>query len=108
MSGTPHSTVRMFAKYTYDVNNTGTDADLYVMSGTEMHGVSGGIEYEPFKKHPEVLRLFGSCGYTWGVNTNPNGAMKDGQIRLIVGAKIHLDLLKGLKWAINKDKMKLW
>ena len=102
MSGKPHSTVRMFAKYTYDVNNTGTDADLYVMSGTEMHGVSGGIEYEPFKKHPEVLRLFGSCGYTWGVNTNPNGAMKDGQIRLNVGAKIHLDLLKGLKWAINK------
>jgi hypothetical protein len=102
MSGKPHSTVRMFAKYTYDVNNTGTDADLYVMSGTEMHGVSGGIEYEPFKKHPEVLRLFGSCGYTWGVNTNPNGAMKDGQIRLNVGAKIHLDLLKGLKWALNK------
>ena len=34
--------------------------------------------------------------------------MQDGQIRLNVGAKIHLDLLKGLKWAINKDKMKLW
>ena len=49
-----------------------------------------------------IVALFGSCGYTWGVNTNPNGAMKDGQIRLNVGAKIHIDLLKGLKWEINK------
>ena len=102
MSGKPHSTVRLFAKYSYDVNNTGTDADLYVMSGTEMHGISGGIEYEPFKKYPEVLRLFGTAGYSWGVNSNPDGVNQDGQIRVNVGAKINLDVLKGLKWAINK------
>lgn len=102
MSGKPHSTVRLFAKYTFDVNNTGTDADCYVFDGTEMHGVSGGIEYEPFKKYPEVLRLYGSAGYGWGVNSNPDGVMQDGQIRLNVGAKISLDVLKGLKWAIKK------
>lgn len=102
MSGKPHSTMRLFAKYTYDVNNTGTDADNYVMDGTEMHGVSGGLEYEPFEKYPEVLRLFGSAGYSWGVNSNPNGAMKDGQIRVNVGAKISLDVLRGLRWAVRK------
>lgn len=102
MSGKPHSTMRLFAKYTYDVNNTGTDADCYVFDGTEMHGVSGGIEYEPFKKHPEVLRLFAAGGYSWGVNTNPGGAMLDDQVIFNVGAKVNLDVLKGLKWAINK------
>ena len=102
LSGKPHSTVRVYAKYNYDVNNTGTDADLYVMSGTEMHGVSGGIEYEPFKKHPEVLRVFAAAGYSWGENTNSNGAMLNDQVILNVGAKVHLDVLKGLKWAIKK------
>ena len=102
LSGKPHSSVRVFAKYNYDVNNTGTDADLYVMNGTEMHGVSGGIEYEPFKKHPEILRLFAAGGYSWGVNTNPGGAMLDDQVIFNVGAKVNLDVLKGLKWAINK------
>lgn len=102
LSGKPHSTVRVYAKYNYDVNNTGTDADLYVMSGTEMHGVSGGIEYEPFKKHPEVLRVFAAAGYSWGENTNSNGAMLNDQVIFNVGAKVHLDVLKGLKWAIKK------
>ncbi|MBO5793678.1 MAG: hypothetical protein J6R11_01170, partial [Bacteroidaceae bacterium] len=59
-------------------------------------------EYEPFKKHPEVLRLFAAGGYSWGVNTNPGGAMLDDQVIFNVGAKVNLDVLKGLKWAINK------
>lgn len=102
LSGKPHKTVRLFAKYTYDVNNSGTDADYCVISGTEMHGVSGGVEYEPFAKHPEVMRVFGAVGYGWGRNTNPNGAMLDDQLRLNVGVKLYLDVLKGLKYAINK------
>ena len=102
LSAKPHKTVRLFAKYTYDVNNSGTDADYYVMDGTEMHGVSGGVEYEPFAKHPEVMRVFGAVGYGWGTNTNPNGAMANDQLRLNVGVKLNLDVLKGLKYAINK------
>lgn len=102
LSGRPLKCMRLFGKYTFDVNNSGTDADLCVLDGTEMHSVSAGIEYEPFKKYPEVLRLFGSAGYSWGKNTNPGGVMLDDQILVNVGMKVDLDILRGLKWAINK------
>lgn len=102
LSGCPHSTLRIFGKYTYDVNNTGTDADLYVTSGTEMNSVSGGVEYKPFKKYPDVLRLHAAAGYHWGVNTNPNGAMQDDHLLINVGAKMNFDILRGLRWALKK------
>lgn len=102
LSGRPLKCMRLFGKYTYDINKSGTDADLCVLNGTEMHSISGGVEYEPFKKYPDVLRLFGAVGYSWGTNNNPNGVILDDQLRLNVGAKINLDLLKGLRWAIKK------
>ena len=49
-----------------------------------------------------MLRVFAAAGYSWGENTNPNGAMLNDQVILNVGAKVHLDVLKGLKWAIKK------
>ncbi|MDE5560262.1 MAG: OprO/OprP family phosphate-selective porin [Bacteroidaceae bacterium] len=102
MSARPLRSVRVFAKYNFDINRSGTDADLCVTDGTKIHGVSGGVEYEPFARHPEVLRLFGMAGYTWGVNANPDGAMFDGQVRLSIGAKLNLDILKGLRMALRK------
>ncbi|MBR5466344.1 MAG: hypothetical protein IKU79_02925 [Bacteroidaceae bacterium] len=103
-SAKPHSTIRMFAKYTFDLNDTNSDADVYVAPGTEMHTVSGGIEYEPFKKYPKVLRLFAVAGYNWGVSGNADSALKDGEIRLSAGAKLDLDILEGLRWALKKKK----
>lgn len=98
----PHSSVRIFAKYTFDRNRSGTDADCCVLDGTEMHTVSGGVEYEPFSKYPEILRLFAVAGYSWGENSNANGVLQDGQIRLNVGVRLNVDVLRGLKWAIQK------
>lgn len=102
MSGKPHRSVRVFGKYAYDVNTTDSDADVCVLPGTEMHSVSGGVEYESFKAYPEALRLFGSAGYSWGKNANPGCTMQDDLVRVNVGVRLNLDVLRGLRWAVNK------
>ncbi len=101
LSGRPHSTVRVFAKYTYDVNNSGTDADLCVMDGTEMHGIAGGVEYEPIKKYPDILRLYAVAGYSTGTNTNVDGTLQDEHIYVNAGLKVNLDILQGLRLIKN-------
>ena len=98
----PHSTLRLFTKYTFDRNRSGTDADRCVMDGTLMHTVSGGVEYEPFTRYPDLLRLFAAAGYSWGENGNASGTLQDGQIRLDVGFRVNVDVLKGLKWAMRR------
>lgn len=102
MSGKPHESVRIFGKYAYDVNMTDSDADVCVLPGTEMHSVSGGVEYEPFKSYPNAMRLFGMAGYSWGKNGNRYGSMLDDQVRVNVGVKLNLDILKALRWAVKK------
>ncbi|MCM1372381.1 MAG: OprO/OprP family phosphate-selective porin [Bacteroides sp.] len=102
LSGRPHPTTRLFAKYTYDTNRSGTDADLCVLDGTEIHGISGGVEYEPFRQYPDVLRLYGTAGYDIGTNSNPDGVLKDGLVCVNVGVKLNLDILHGLRWALKR------
>lgn len=104
LSGRPHPTVRVFAKYTYDVNHSGTDADVCVTDGTEIHGIGGGVEYEPFSKYPDILRLYGAANYNTGTNSNPDGILKDGLACVNVGLKVNLDILQGLRWALKKRK----
>lgn len=102
LSGKPHQTMRIYAKYTFDMNRSDTVADCCVLDGTEVHSVSGGVEYMPFLRYPDVLRLFATAGYSWGVNGNPAGALGDDQLRLNVGVRLNVDVLSGLKWAIRK------
>jgi hypothetical protein len=59
------------------------------------------VEYKPFKKYPDILRLHATAGYHWGVN-NPQGAMKDDHLLINVGAKMNFDILRGLRWALKK------
>ncbi len=103
LSGRPHTSVRTFAKYTYDVNHSGTDADLCVLDGTEMHGISGGVEYHPIKPYPNLLRLFATAGYSTGTQGNPDGTLQDGLLHVKVGFKVNLDILQGLRWALKKQ-----
>lgn len=102
LSGRPHSSLRLFAKYTYDTNRSGTDADLCVLDGTEIHGVSGGVEYEPIRRYPDVLRIYGVAAYNTGTNANTDGALQDGLVSVNVGLKVNLDILQGLRLALRK------
>lgn len=102
LSGRPHPAVRLFAKYTYDRNHSGTDADQCVTDGTEIHGIGGGVEYEPFRRYPNVLRLYGVANYSTGTNANPDGALQDGLVCVNIGIKVNLDILQGLRWALRK------
>lgn len=102
LSGRPHPSLRLFAKYTYDRNHSGTSADLCVMDGTEIHGVGGGLEYEPVRRYPDILRLYGVAHYSTGTNANPDGVLQDGLICVNAGIKVNLDILQGLRWALKK------
>ncbi len=101
LSGRPHSTVRIWGKYTYDVNRSGSDADLCVMNGTEIHGISGGIEYQPIKRYPDMVRLYGVAGYATGTNANPQGTLQDGLVHVNVGLKVNLDLLRAMRHTLS-------
>lgn len=55
----------LFAKLTYDVNNTDEIGDLCVTPGTDILRVGGGIEYYPLKS-TKNLRLHLNCCYADG------------------------------------------
>lgn len=61
----PSERLSLFAKLTYDFNNTDTVGDLCVAPGTNVVRVGGGIEYFPLKS-TRNLRLHLNCCYTDG------------------------------------------
>lgn len=104
----PHRTVRVSGKYTFDTNNTDSDADVYVEKGTRLHTASIGLEFFPIRKYPENLRLHVVGGYIWGrmadqtVSLHPNEGLHSDCIKLYVGATVNLDILNGLKHIVRK------
>lgn len=92
----PTNAVRTFAKYTYDQNKSGTDADVIVMDGTQLQMVAAGVEWNPIKEYREHLRLYAIASYNWGDNANPNGTMQDEQLKVEAGVKFRLDILEGI------------
>lgn len=96
----PNEHFRVFAKSTHDANNTHTDADQTVLAGTEVTRIGGGLEYTPLKgKYRDWVRLHADYCYTWGTNTNPNGALLDDSHLVNVGLTCRVDVfkLKGIK-----------
>lgn len=87
----PSPRVNVFAKMTYDVNKSGTDADMAVLDGTEMTAVGGGVEYFPLKK--KNVRLHSSFNYSFGTNTNPNGVLVDKRTAVDVGVTWRVNIL---------------
>lgn len=104
LSAQVHDAVRVFGKYTYDQNKSGTDADLLVLDGTQLNLVSLGLEAAPVKNHRDMVRIFAAGAYSWGDNTNPEGTMQDKQLRLEAGIKFKADLLKGIQRIVNYKK----
>ena len=87
----PKDCLNLYAKATYDVNKTHTDADLVIHKGTELTRVGGGVEFYPIKNHD--VRLHADYSYAWGKNTNPNGTMQDDQSLVQVGVTWKMNLL---------------
>lgn len=89
----PIDKLNIFGKYTYDVNRSGTEADLLVQDGTELQSVGVGVEYYPIRKKMDI-RLHANYSYAWGNNTNPDGIMHDRQSYFTVGATWSMNLLQ--------------
>ena len=81
----------IFAKATYDVNNSGTPDDLLVVDGTELTTVGGGLEYFPLKK--KSVRVHAAYSYTFGNQANPDGVMFGKQQFMDIGLTWKIDLL---------------
>ncbi len=93
--------VNVFAKASYDVNNSQSGADLCVMPGTEMTRVGGGVEVYPLKNSHD-LRLHANGGYSFGKNTNPAGALQDNQAFFDLGVKWKVDVISAVQKVIKK------
>lgn len=92
----PTDKLNIFGKYTYDVNRSGTECDLLVHDGTELHSVGLGMEYYPIRKKMDI-RLHANYSYAWGSNTNPDGMMLDKQSYISVGATWRMNVLNWRK-----------
>ena len=84
---------RIHGKMTYDVNNTHSAADLYVLPGTELKMAGGGIEFYPLKKKRTSLRLHANCYHSWGKNSNAADLMQKGTTVLDFGISWDMNVL---------------
>ncbi|MCM1355403.1 MAG: OprO/OprP family phosphate-selective porin [Staphylococcus sp.] len=82
----------VYAKMTYDVNHSGTNADYCVLDGTELTMAGGGLEFYPLSNHRSSLRLHANCFYSWGNNANTGNVMQDKTLLLDVGVKWDMNL----------------
>ena len=85
----PIESLNVFAKATYDVNRTTTDADYLVRPGTEIKSLCAGMEFFPLGDNR--VRLHATGGYAFGTNTSPEGTLLD--------KKAMVDL--GVTWRVN-------
>lgn len=88
---TPIEQLNLFAKTSYDVNKTHTDADLLVHRGTELTRVGGGVEFYPLKNR--AVRVHADYAYAWGTNTNDEGTIRNNQSFVNVGVTWNIDFL---------------
>lgn len=93
LSYQPGSRWNVFAKYTYDVNKSGTGADLLVLNGTELNMIGAGVEFYPIKQKKTSLRLHANCFYAWGKNTSDYG-MRNKNTILDFGITWYMNILK--------------
>lgn len=87
----PTEKVNVFAKASYEVNKSGTDADVAVQDGTELTRIGAGMEYFPLKD--KNVRIHGYYSYAFGKNTNPNGTVRDKESQVNVGVTWRVKVL---------------
>ncbi len=89
----PTSRWQLHGKVTYDVNHSGTDADLCVLNGTELTMAGAGLEYYPILENKHALRLHANMYYSWGKNSNSGNIMQNRTAIFDLGVKWSMDLL---------------
>jgi len=93
LSYTPAAKWRLYGKMTYDVNHTGSSADLCVAPGTEMKMAGAGLEFFPIADRRNTLRLHANFFYSWGSNTNTADVMQNKTTLVDFGVKWNINLL---------------
>ena len=89
----PNGNWKVFGKFSYDVNKSGTDADLYVLNGTEMKMAGAGVEFTPFIHPRHTLRFHAAAFYSWGTNTNTSNLMQNKTMMATAGVTWYMNLL---------------
>ncbi|MDE5874609.1 MAG: hypothetical protein K2G69_07540, partial [Muribaculaceae bacterium] len=84
---------KIHAKYSYDVNHSGTAADFTVTDGTELNMAGGGVEFYPLLKHRTSLRLHATAYYSWGRNANSADIMQSKTLLANIGVTWDMNLL---------------
>lgn len=87
----PLRQLKMYAKANYDVNRSGSDADFSLPDGTEITRVGGGVECFPLGN--DKVRFHAIYNYSFGQNSNCNGALKDKQHKMEIGATWKMQVL---------------
>ena len=93
LSYKPNSSWRVYGKYTYDVNKSGTGADLTVLDGTELNMAGAGVEFFPLNTKRGRLRLHAGCYYSWGDNANTGDLMQNKTLYVNAGLTWDMNLL---------------
>lgn len=83
----------VFAKYSYDVNKSGTNADTTVLDGTELNMAGAGLEFYPLYKTKTSLRLHGGLFYSWGHNANHADPMQSKTLFATFGVTWNMNLV---------------
>lgn len=89
----PNKRFNIFGKVSYDVNNSSNN-DLYILPGTKLTRVGGGIEYFPFINNKHTIRLHANFCYTFGDNGNIASTLSDKNSYLDLGFTWKFDIIK--------------
>lgn len=92
LSYMPSSKWKLFAKMTYDVNNTHSDADRCVLPGTELKMAGAGVEFYPLVKKRQSVRLHANVFYSWGKNANAGDVMQNKTMLVDFGVKWKMNI----------------
>ncbi|MBQ8270877.1 MAG: porin [Bacteroidaceae bacterium] len=91
ISWQPTRRLNIFAKGSYDVNNTDVDKDFLVAEGTEVARFGGGVEYFPLKDARNDVRIHAAGSFTFG--DTPAGVLRDNNTFITVGVTWRMNLL---------------
>ncbi len=86
--------VKVFGKYTRDVNDYDRSGDYCVLPGTKMNNIGAGVEYRPLHINRHDIRFHAFYFYSWGQNGNVDGTLMDKHSVVNVGLTWHMNILK--------------
>lgn len=89
----PIDKLNIYGKVSHDVNKTDNN-DYYVMPGTELTRIGGGVEYYPFVNDKHQIRLHANYCHTFGDNGNTGSALHDNHSYFDVGITWKFDIIK--------------